>query len=239
MAQNFNFRIEANTDRMTRKLTNFAQSQVRWATVTTLNETGKFLLKQNEKNMVRTFAKTNAYTRNAFYLKRANKKTLTASIQRKDKPSGKHYLEVQKDGGARPRKAVETKMDLNLAYEGIIQSVTPTSRAGGKHNNILMSQVNKILAGTQGKGGVRYFYAGPFSLTKFGGGNKTGGVYRVSGKRGKPQKLFHFHDRAMKYRPKFNYFENMNRNARIHFKMRFAANLRKAMRTSKFGMTAG
>jgi hypothetical protein len=239
MAQNFNFRIEANTERMTRKLTNFAQSQARWATVTTLNETGKFLLKQNEKHMVRTFAKTNAYTRNAFYLKRANKKTLTASIQRKDKPSGKHYLEVQKDGGTRPRKRLETKMKFNLPYDGIIEAVTPTTRGGGKFNNLLTSQANKVLDGINGKGGVRYFVAGPHSLRKFGGGNKTGGVYRVNGKRGKPQKIFHFHDRRMNYKPKFNYFENMNRNARQHFKMRFAANLRKAMQTSKFGMSAG
>jgi hypothetical protein len=239
MAQNFGFRIEANTERMTRKLTNFAQSQVRWATVTTLNETGKFLLKQNQKHMVRTFSKTNAYTRNAFYLKRANKKTLTASIQRKDQPSGKHYLEVQRDGGVRPRKAVETKMDYKLPYDGIIQAVTPTSRGGGKYNNILMSQVNKVLDGTNGKGGVRYFVAGPHSLRKFGGGNKTGGVYRVTGKRGKPQKLFHFHDRKMKYKPKFDYFPNMNKNAKQHFKMRFAANLRMAMRTSKYGLMSG
>lgn len=239
MAQKFDIRIEANTDRMVRKLSNFAHSQVRWATVTTLNEAGKFLLKQNEKHMVRTFAKTNAYTRNAFYLKRANKKTLTASIQRKDKPAGKHYLEVQRDGGPRPRKRLETKMKFNLPYDGIIEAVTPTTRGGGKFNNLLTSQANKVLEGINGKGGVRYFVAGPHSLRKFGGGNKTGGVYRVTGKRGKPQKIFHFHDRKMQYKPKFDYFPNMNKNAKQYFRMRFGANLRMAMRTSKFGMTAG
>ncbi len=63
----------------------------------------------------------------------------------------------------------------------------PLHDGGGKFNNLLTSQANKVLDGINGKGGVRYFVAGPHSLRKFGGGNKTGGVYRVNGKRGKPQ----------------------------------------------------
>lgn len=236
LALRTSFSITGNTDKVARKLSNFAASQAAWATVTTLNETGKFLVKQNQKHMVRTFSKTNAYTRNAFYLHRANKQTMTATVKRKDKQAGKHYLEVQQTGGTRPRKRLETKMKYKLPYDGIIQAVTPTSRGGGKFNNLLTSQANKVLDGINGKGGVRYFVAGPHSLTKFGGGNKTGGVYRVNGKRGKPQKLFHFHDRSMKYKPKFGFYRNLNRYASRYFKLRYHANLKQAMRTSKFGL---
>lgn len=236
MAIRASFDITGDTDRVVRKLNNFAQSQVKWATVLTLNETGSFLLSQNKKHMKRTFTKANQYTLNAFYLQRANKKTLTATIRRKNKQTGKHYLEVQQKGGLRPRKAVETKMEYNLPYSGIIRSVTPTSRTGGRSGgNISMAWVNKVLDGKNKKGSVRYFTAGPHSLTKFGGGNKTGGVYRVMGKNN-PEKLFHFHDHAMKYRPKFDFYGNMNRNAKVHFRMRFNANLRKAMASSKYGL---
>lgn len=229
------FTITGDTDRAVRKLTNFAQSQVKWATVLTLNETGTFLMGQNKKHMKRTFTKANQYTLNAFYLKRANKRTLMASIQRKSKQSGKHYLEVQQKGGIRPRKGVEIKMEYNLPYSGILRSVTPTSLTGGRNNNISMAYVNKVLGGKNKKGGFRYFVAGPHSLTKFGGGNKTGGVYRVRGK-DNPQKMFHFHDKSFSYKPKFDFYGNMNRNASTHFRTRFNANLKKAMATSKYGL---
>lgn len=231
------FNIEADTRSMQRKLNNFAQSQVKWATVLTINETGLFLLNQNKKHMKRTFNKANAYTLNAFYFKRANKQNLMGVLQRKDKQSGKHYLEVQQTGGLRPRKAVESKMEYNLPYSGIIRSVTPTSRTGGRSGgNISMAWVNKVLDGKNKKGSVRYFTAGPHSLTKFGGGNKTGGVYRVMGK-SNPEKLFHFHDHAMKYRPKFDFYGNVQRNFKAHYRMRFSANLKKAMATSKYALT--
>jgi hypothetical protein len=249
MAINASFDIRGDTDKAVRRLSNFAQSQVKWATVTTLNEVGQFLLGQNQKHMRRTFEHKNAYTLNAFYLKRANKKTLTASIQRKSKPSGKHYLEVQETGGVRPRKAVETMLDYKLAYEGIVRSVTPTSRAGGSKNNILMSQVNKALAGlgksyaetaytkTTKKGktkrvsGERYFLAEGRT-----GKNRTGGIYRVTG-RGKPQKMFHIHDSLPRYKPKFGFYKNMNKLARPYFNIRFKDNLNKALASSKYNLT--
>ena len=229
------FNIDADTRAMQRKLNNFAQSQVKWATVLTINETGVFLLNQNKKHMKRTFSKTNAYTLNAFYFQRANKQTMTGVLRRKDKQTGKHYLEVQQKGGLRPRKAVETKMERNIPYKGILRSVTPTTRTGGKENNIKMSWVNKVLESKAGKGSTRYFTAEPHSLTKFGGGNKTGGVYRVTGK-GKPEKLFHFHDKSFSYKPKFDFYENAQRNFKAHYRMRFGANLQKAMATSKYAL---
>lgn len=249
MAINASFDIRGDTDKAVRRLSNFAQSQVRWATVTTLNEVGQMLLKQNKKHIIRTFEHTNAYTQNAFYLKRANKRTLTASIQRKSKRSGKHYLEVQETGGVRPQKGVEKLLKYKLPYSGIVQAVTPTKRTGGAKNNILMSQVNKALAGmnqsyaetaytkTDKKGrtkrtsGTRYFVAEGRT-----GKNRTGGIYRVTG-RGKPQKMFHIHDSLPRYKPKFGFYKNMNKLARPYFNIRFRDNLNKALASSKYNLT--
>lgn len=231
----FSFEMKGDTANLNRKLSNMVQTQIPFATSKAMNETGKFLVRINKNDMKRKFTNANAFTLNAFYFQPAKKRNLVMTVRRKDKQVGKHYLEVQDKGGLRPRKGVEKRFEREIPYNGIFRAMTPTSRTGGSKNNILMSQVNKVSAGIKqpySKSGVRYFAAGPHSLGKFGGGNKTGGIYRVTGK-GKPQKMFHILDHMPRYKKKTDFHGLMNKFASKHMKLMLKKTMKQALRTAK------
>jgi hypothetical protein len=231
----FSFEIKGGSEKLNQKLSNLVQTQIPFATSKAMNETGKFLIRINKNDMKRKFTNANAYTLNAFHMVPSTKRNLVMTIKRKEKPVGRHYLEVQDKGGLRPRKGIEKRFDYELPYNGIFMAMTPTSRTGGSKNNILMSQVDKVSAGINqpySKNGVRYFVAGPHSLGKFGGGNKTGGIYRVTGK-GKPQKMFHILDHMPRYKKKTDFHGLMNKFASKHMKLMLKKTMKQALRTAK------
>lgn len=241
----FQFKFESNIANVNKRMSNMVARQLPYATSRALNETAKKMVKYNRLKMKRTFDNANNYTLNAFYYKPAKKNDLSVTVRRKDQPTGKHYLEVQDEGGKRPRKAVETKFKYGTAYPGIIQAVLPTSRTGGGKNNMLMSQANKVLAGLKmsysetaytktkksGKtfktSGTRYFVG-----DRSAGKNKTAGIYRVTG-RGKPQKMYHILDYLPSYRKKTNFSGDMNKISRVNYPRELKKWLRQAMRTAR------
>ena len=101
------------------RLQKAVRKQIPFAASQALNDTGKVLVSINKQNMKRTFDRPVPYTLNAFYLKRAMKANLSISVRRKDKPAGKHYLDIQKSGGVRPQKAFEKMVQQRVAYPGI------------------------------------------------------------------------------------------------------------------------
>ena len=241
MAIQGGFSFTGNTDRAIRSLNNMVNRQLPWAMVTTLNDTGKVLVKMNRIHMKQKLTKANNFTLNAYYHTRANKARPEVRVLRKDVQRGRHYLETldkSRNSPIRPQKGVERRFDKgdgNLPYSGILRAIVPTTRTAGKHNRINMGQINKIKAGFKGDGkvGTRYFTAPPHSLRKFGGGSSTGGIYRVQGKRGKPQKLYHILDYLPRYPVRTDFYGVMNRHAKSYFEGTFRRNLNRALRTAK------
>lgn len=241
MAIQAGFSFTGNTDKAIRSLNNMVNRQLPWAMVTTLNGTGKMLVQMNKLHMKQKLDKANNFTLNAYFFKRATKANPQIVVRRKDTQRGRHYLEVldkSRKSPIRSQKGVEIQWDRgadSLPYDGVLRAVTPTSRTGGRYNRINMGQVNKAKAGMKGysKAGERYFVAGPHSLTKFGGGNRTGGIYRVRGKRGKPQKMFNILPYLPKYPVRTDFYGVMNRHAKSYFEGTFKKNLDRALRTAK------
>jgi len=240
MAVQGGFSFTGNTDRVVNRLNNMVNRQLPWAMVTTLNGTGKVLVAQNRIHMKQKLDKANRFTLNAYYFTRASKARPQIHVKRKDAQRGRHYLEVldkSRKSPIRTQKGVEVQFDRgadSLPYEGNVRAVLPTKRTGGRYNRINMGQVNKVKAGMKGnsKAGERYFVAPKHSLRKFGGGNATGGIYRVRGK-GKPQKMFHILDYLPKYPVRTDFYGVMNRHAKSYFEGTFQKNLRQAIRTAK------
>jgi len=246
MAVQGGFSFTGNTDRVVNRLNNMVNRQLPWAMVTTLNATGKHLVTMNKLHMKRKLSKANNYTLNAYFHTRASKRNMKIVVRRKDAQRGRHYLEVldrSRKSNRRTQKGVEIQFDRganSLNYDGHVASVLPTKRTGGKNNRMLMSQVNIVRAGLQGfkkddetpLEGVRYFTAGPHSLRKFGGGNKTGGIYRVTGK-GKPQKLYHILPYMPKYPVRTDFYGVMKQYAAPYFEGMFQQHLRNAIKTAK------
>ena len=240
-----NFTFESNLASTNAKLAIMAQRQLPFAASKALNRTGVELLAWNKIQMRKRFDDPVRYTLNAFRLVRSRKNNLVAEVRRKDRPAGKHYLEVQQEGGFRPQKAFERKMEFRLPYKGMVRAVLPTKRTANRGSNVSMAWVNKALAGVQqsyaseaytraerGKSSTaypRYFVAEPNT-----GKNKAGGIYRVNAKKGKPQKLFTILDRMPRYNKRLPFTEYMTKQAKLSFPKNFRRELRQALRTARF-----
>ena len=241
----FNFEFNSNLASVNAKLANLAIRQIPFAASKALNQTGKELLAFNKIQMRRKFKDPVRYTLNAFRLVRSKKTNLVAEVRRKDKPAGKHYLDVQAKGGVRPKKAVEKKMDFRLPYNGIVQAVLPTSRTARRGQNISIAWVNKALAGvgqsyaseayTKAERGKKPTQYPRYWVSEPGQGkSKTGGVYRQNSKRGKPQKLFHILDYLPSYTKRLPFKDYMTKQARLSFPKNMRREMRAALRTAKF-----
>jgi predicted HicB family RNase H-like nuclease len=231
MAVNFTF--ESNLARTNAKLAIMAQRQIPFAASKALNRTGVELLAWNKIQMRKRFDNPVRYTVNAFRLVRSKKSNLVAEVRRKDRAAGKHYLEVQQDGGQRPQKGFERKGDFQKSYKGQVRAVLPTKRTANRGSNVSMAWVKKALAGiNQSKSSEsypRYFVAEPGT-----GKNRAGGIYRVNAKKGKPQKLFTILDRMPRYNKRLPFTEYMTKQAKLSFPKNFRRELRQALRTARF-----
>ena len=247
------FRFDSDSKKINAKLANLAMRQIPFAASKALNQTAVELKAFNRIQMKRRFDDPVKYTLNAFMVDRSNKRKLVAGVRRKDKPSGKHYLEVQAKGGRRPRKGVEKMMEFGLAYGGILRSVTPTSKSNGqtRNGNINMGEVNRAIAGLNGKTSstpytrtrqeaaktkratqkrpTQYFMAEPGS-----GKNKTGGIYKRSPAGKKVTKVFHFLDYSPQYQKKLPFKSYMTKQAKLSFPKNLRREMRTALRTAKF-----
>ena len=241
--------VTGNPLRMTRRINQVIGRQIPFAASKSLNETGKVLLSVNKREMRKQFDNPVRYTLNAFYMKPARKNNLVMSIRRKSKPSGKHYLEVQHKGGARPMKGVEKMMNAAIPYTGDLRAVIPTKRTKTASGGISMARVNEAIAGLGGKmpnspytqRGVERQEARMatrkkpvdyFIGYKSQGKNKTDGIYKREG--GRVKKMFHLLEYRPTYQPNFPFFPPLIRNARSYLPGRMRKNLRFAIRTARF-----
>jgi len=238
------FQFDSNLASVNAKLANMAIKQIPFAASKALNQTGKELVAFNKIQMRKRFKDPVRYTLNAFRLVRSKKTNLVAEVRRKDKPAGKHYLDVQAKGGTRPKKAVEKKIDFRLPYNGIVRAVLPTSRTANRGQSMSMAWVNKALAGvgqsyaseayTKAETGKASKYPRYWASEPGRGKSKTGGIYRQNSKRGKPQKLFHILDYRPSYNKRLPFTDYMTRQAKLSFPKNMRREMRAALRTAKF-----
>ncbi|MEJ6397032.1 hypothetical protein [Yoonia sp. 208BN28-4] len=115
-----------------------------------LNDVAFKVFFENKNLIERSFDRPVAFTRNAFRVDKATPSNLVATVERKTIQSGRHYLEVQSEGGRRPQTGLEKLLASRLRYEGIIQSVLPTANmrrtAAG---NMSRGLVNQIVSAVQ------------------------------------------------------------------------------------------
>jgi len=229
------------------KLQRAIHKQIPFAASQALNDVGKLLLIVNKQNMRKTFDKPVPYTMNAFYVKPANKARLSMSVLRKEKPAGKHYLEAQKSGGIRPRKAIETMMMYNLPYAGIINTVMPTRHSTMASGAISTARVMEAIAGVGGtmpnrpstrvasqfeRAEAKFAAKGsPYYLVEPRDG-KVGGINKKVGKR-KVVRVFQFLDHGVSYRPIYKFEEPLRRNAMSFFPGRMKFRLKEAYKTMR------
>jgi len=231
------------------KLQRAIHKQIPFAASQALNDVGKALLDVNKKNMSQTFDRPVPYTMNAFYMRPSNKAHLSMSVLRKQKPAGKHYLDIESSGGIRPRKAIEKMMEFNLPYPGIINTVMPTRHSTMASGAISTARVMEAIAGVGGtmpnrpstrvasqferaeakhaarKGGSPYYLVEPRD-------GKVGGINKRVGKR-KVVRVFQFLDRGIAYRPIYKFEEPLRRNALSYFPARMKIRLKQAYVTMR------
>ena len=249
----FKFELKSDSKKVNAKLANLTMRQIPFAASKALNRTANELKAFNRIQMKRRFDKPVPYTLNAFMVERSNKRKLIAGVRRKDKPSGKHYLEVQAKGGSRPRKAVESMMEYRVKYDPSLRAVLPTSKGNGKTKagGINMGEVHRALAGLGAslssqpytrnkqraaesrrnlqKRPAQYFVGEPGS-----GKNKTGGIYKRSAGGKKVTKVFHFLDYSPQYEKRLPFKKYMTRQAKLSFPKNLKREMVAALRTAKF-----
>lgn len=147
-------RIMSNIADVERSLSDLAKRQWPYAMASAINDTGKLVLKANQRAMAQAFDRPRPFTLNAFWWKPATKQRPEGSLQRKDLIGRKHYLEVQEEGGTRPHTGLEKL--LGARYPGV-GYVTPAWRGvrdgkgltGDGHGNLSGGTIQRILSQTQ------------------------------------------------------------------------------------------
>jgi hypothetical protein len=238
------FSIKADIDAAERLLSDIGRKQLPFAMAMALNDTAASALKDVQLEINRAFVRPTRWTKNAFYVRRASKKRLSATIERKTPQSGKHYLEVQVKGGRRPQTGLEKLLVSRLKYDGIVGAVTPAKGARlNSFGNWSPAQRNQALsavkaqrdatANTTKRSAARnksrkgYFVPRP-------GSKLSPGIYARTGRNGRNvTKIVNILDAMPRYSKRFRFYEVANRSARIVFVRHFSRRLKQAMATAK------
>jgi hypothetical protein len=249
--------MKADTAKLQNKLNNLINRQMPYATSVAINETLKTLETYNKALMRKAFDQPTTFTLNAFYVQYSNKQTLKGALRRKDRPAGRHFLEVQDKGGSRPLKAFEKNFIERLPYRGLILGVLPTdSTPLNPQGNLTMAFLNKVSSQlsiqrardqnkpyqTKTKSGrrskaTRYFVPDPDHPLASRGGP---GVYATkpdapkskrSGSR--VSKVLNFAQKAPTYSKRTDFDANMKRAAANLMPKKMRLGLRRALATAR------
>ncbi len=241
------FKFKSNTKDVNARLSNMVATQMPFAISKALNETAKTLVAKNKQDMRMIFDNTVPFTLNAFFFKFAKKGQTSVTIRRKDKQVGRHYLEVQEDGGTRPKTRLENLVQTNLATSRHIGMVsfthhikrTKTGAIGGERNRILSAlhltadkTTHSPIYGRSGKTkrSTGYFVPAPTHPLAQG---KRFGVYRRT-QAGNAQKVMNISERQPVYKPKLKFASRLDRYGRKIFPKKMQSALKFAMATAKF-----
>ena len=233
------FKLSSNTKIVNAKMSNMVASQMPYARQLALNNTAKNLIARNKRDMSRIFDKPVRFTLNAFFFKGAKKYENSVTIRRKDMVVGKHYLEVQEEGGARPQTGFEKALSRNLAYSNILRHATPAAIRKNKHGNMTPGARMQLLSALQVARDPQQ-RSKKFGRTNSGRQNffvvdsadKSAGIYQRY-KKGNVKKLVHFHSNAIIYKPKLRFNDRMNMYGKAVFPKKLREAMRRAMATAK------
>lgn len=141
------FTLSSNLSDCTRRLDNLVSVHFRSVTSRALNATAQDVLQVIGAEMQHDFDRPTPFTLGAFMVKPSNIDTLSATVQRKEKAVGRHYLEIQERGGPRFRTGVEGLLAAQVGYQGTITAATPSKGARlDQYGNWSTGQRNEVLS---------------------------------------------------------------------------------------------
>jgi hypothetical protein len=227
--------LESNIRAVERDLSDAARNQVPFAVSVAMNETASDLIELNKRHMRRTFNRPTRWTLNAFHFRRATKRRLVVTVERKLAWARRDYLLRQEEGGTRRKTGLERRLAVyadngyilpvkgarrnmygNMA-PGHVQQILSALRAQGDHHQ------NETVASAKRKAGgraARYFTPKP-------GSKLSPGVYSRKGK-AKPVKVLAFTKSAPRYSKRFRFLPTMQRASDRILPVRFERSMVRA-----------
>lgn len=242
--------VTANFDQLMAGLDEVAQLQVPWAMVLTLNEMAGEVLKGVQDDMDKHFDRPTRWTKNAFRIVRANKRTLSAEVKPKDVVGSKHYLKVEEAGGQRPQTGIDKNFAARAPFEGIIAAVIPATGgpfeaakldafgnwSNGERNQVMSTlKVGRDVGYTSNateasnkrrvrRGGASYF------IPKHG---LAPGVYRRNKPGDIPVRVLKFAASVPTYKKRLGFIDGAQERVVKTFAERYARHLAAAIATAK------
>ena len=234
--------IKADFDAADRMLSDIGRKHLPYAMAMAINDAASDALKVAQDEMRTAFDRPTRWTMNAFYVRRAWKSHLVATIVRKDAQRGRHYLEVQAKGGVRPQTALEKLVSSRVKYSGIIQTITPAKGARLNSNgNWSPGQRNQVLsaiksqrdsaANTTKESRQRNKRRAGYFVPRDGSRLSPGVYQRMA--RGKVKKIVHFSPNAARYTAAFRFSAAVEAEGRRVIEKHFARRLKEAIATGR------
>lgn len=220
------------------RMARLEQRDIKVAAAWAVNDTARDVLKHVQDRMDVVFDRPTRFAKNAMTIRGARPNKLEATIEERPSVGRRHFLKVQQTGGERPRTGIESLLKAQVDYDGNLAAVIPANGAKldafgnwsrGERNQVM----SQLKAGrevgfnsneTEGsrkrsraKSRARYFI--PQKPTRL-----TPGVYKRDG-RGKVTKILHFTTAMPTYRPRLDFFGQIERQ----FEMRLPAHLERTI----------
>lgn len=227
--------MQIDAEAFDRQMSNIEKAHLPHAAAEALTETAWDVFKEMQRRMDVVFDRPSRFTKNALMVWRATPKNLEARVQERPSVTRRHFLKVQERGGPRPQTGLEKLLDARLAYDGIIQAVTPASGARldafgnwsiGERNQALSSlgaqrdaNMNTTAASARRKKGRRASYFVP----------RNGGLYPAIWKRSspqaKPEPVLNLVDKVPTYQRRLGFYDE----ADAIWQKNMPGNLRRAL----------
>lgn len=240
------FSLQIDVKDFLRATTEVERKQLPFAAAQALNATAQDVLEHVQNRMEVVFDRPTRFTKNAFMVWRANKRTLEAKVQERPSVGSKHYLKVQETGGARPATGMEKMLRSALAYNGVLSALVPAEGAKlDRYGNWSSGERNQALSAINGWREAGYKANSTDASRKrakgraayFVGGTKNGspGIYKRTGtgKREKVTKVAHFVDGAPSYRKRLGFLDGAQEVFAARFEKNFAAAFQRALATAR------
>lgn len=232
--------VKSNVAQLARDL-QIEREDIPKRTATALTRTALEVRKGLQAQMRSVFDRPTKFTLNAFYMKGATARELTAVVWLKDRTAlgGPHYLEPQIFGGRRPLKPFEKRLQRAGILPVGMYAVPGEGARLDAYGNMSRGQIVQILSqlrtfteagfdahptgSRRSKRSVKR--AGQIFAGRPGGGRAPLGVWQKSGKGLKPLLIF---VRAPTYRPRLDFYGVSERIARQQFPLQFERAAREA-----------
>lgn len=232
--------LRDNIEDVEADLLSIHRRQLPFAISLALNATGAELIEDNKEHMRAVFDNPTRWTLNAFHFRRANKVRQEITLERKLPARGRHYLEVQANGGSRPLTGWEKQIAGRLPYAGRVGYIAAPGVKRDAHGNIHRGEMQRILSRIgassdaaanstkasrkRAKGVGAYFVAKP-------GSRLRPGVYLREGK--DISRVLAFDSKAPTYKPRFEFEARMMQRAVAILPDRLAAAMARAFATAR------